>query len=134
METKICSHCKQTKPLNEFYGFKKGELGKESYCKVCRGLQRKEHWTKGRLPRQNSHLKYVHGITLEEYTVLLEKQNGVCVLCGNINRHGVALHVDHDHITGEIRGLLCFNCNSAIGNMHDNPALLRKTADYLEDV
>jgi len=129
---KTCSHCGQTKPLGDFYTSKKEKMGREGYCKLCRNSQRKEHWTKGRLPRQNSYLKYVHGITLEEYNNLLGKQGGVCALCGNINRHGVALHVDHDHTTGEIRGLLCFCCNSALGNAHDNPVILRKMADYLE--
>ena len=132
MTTKICSRCYQEKPLSEFYITRRVDLSRDSHCKVCRKQQQKEYWGKEKATRKNIVLKYIYGITLEEYNALLAKQNGVCALCGNINRHGVALHVDHDHTTGEIRGLLCFCCNSALGNAHDNPVILRKMADYLE--
>lgn len=82
--------------------------------------------------------KYVYGITDLEYRALLEKQHGKCAVCGNgetqMGNGGKVrnLGVDHCHDTGKIRGLLCHNCNVAIGHAQDDPALLRRMAAYLE--
>lgn len=91
------------------------------------------------------HYKYKkkYGITLEQYEELFVKQGGVCAICGQpeIKRQARkkngkviddSLCVDHDHKTGIIRGLLCYRCNTGIGKLHDDPALLRRAADYLE--
>jgi hypothetical protein len=76
---------------------------------------------------------------LEEYEFLLQKQSNVCAICSKpevrINTFTgkpFALAVDHCHRTGVVRGLLCFNCNIAIGKLKDDAALLRKAADYVE--
>lgn len=87
---------------------------------------------------KNAFMKSVYGITLDQYEVLLEKQDGVCAIClrpeRRKSRYGgtCRLHVDHDHKTGKLRGLLCSTCNFAIGGMNDSPELLRAAADYLE--
>lgn len=74
-------------------------------------------------------LQNKYGITLREYVLLLEKQNGVCAICGNegLNR----LAVDHCHKTGVVRGLLCAQCNHGLGNFKDDPKLLISAIDYL---
>lgn len=54
------------------------------------------------------------GMTLEEYDELFDGQGGVCAICGGSNPDGRRLAVDHDHETGEIRGLLCYRCNRYI--------------------
>jgi hypothetical protein len=77
-------------------------------------------------------LKRKYGLTLEEYDALLEEQAGGCAICGGTNPSGFRLAVDHNHETGEVRGLLCTNCNFVLGYSHDDPALLRKTIRYLE--
>lgn len=57
-----------------------------------------------------------------------------CEVCGSPNQNkNAALHFDHDHSTGKFRGWLCSHCNTILGKVHDNPALLRKLAKYLED-
>lgn len=62
------------------------------------------------------------------------EQAGLCAIChGETNGQG-DLHVDHDHVTGKVRGLLCSRCNTGIGMMGDNTALLRKAIEYLEGV
>lgn len=86
---------------------------------------------------KNGQLLYEYGITLEEYDQMLEDQDGVCAICRcppTYERNGkvLALHVDHDHKTGEVRGLLCHTCNLGLGRFKDNPALLRDAAQYLE--
>lgn len=77
------------------------------------------------------------GITRQKYADLFHSQNGVCAICfkpETATRKGVikALAVDHDHQTGEVRGLLCSDCNTGIGKLKDDPEVLRNAADYLE--
>lgn len=66
-------------------------------------------------------------MTLEDYEKMSDLQNGKCAICGEKKE----LHVDHDHETGMIRGLLCGNCNRAIGIMKDDKNLLIKAIEYL---
>jgi len=84
-------------------------------------------------------LKRFYGITLIEYNKMLETQNSVCAICGNkeTRRHFkyntlVDLAVDHNHITGKVRGLLCSSCNKAIGVFKDNIELLESSIIYLK--
>lgn len=79
-----------------------------------------------------------YGMTPADYEAMLEAQNHQCAnpVCGNVAdlSPGIAgrLHVDHDHDTGRVRGLLCTNCNLALGKCRDSPAILRGLADYVE--
>ena len=81
---------------------------------------------------RNNNLKRRYNITLEEYNILFEKQNGKCAIC-NKKQINKQLAVDHDHNTGKVRGLLCQNCNTGIGKFKDNPKLLLKAKAYLEE-
>lgn len=78
-----------------------------------------------------------YGISLEDFTALLDFQDGVCAMCSEAAKGGKTasknLHVDHDHLSGEIRGLLCNNCNSGLGKFRDRCDLLVKGVEYLED-
>lgn len=80
---------------------------------------------------RRSHLKRKYGMTLEEYDAMLEAQGGGCFICGRPPREDISLHVDHDHSTGKVRGILCFCCNNALADFQDDPALLRKAAAYV---
>lgn len=61
------------------------------------------------------------------------EQGGVCAICGRRPREGTHLHVDHDHETGRVRGLLCFSCNVAVGQLQHDPTRIVRAADYLDD-
>lgn len=89
---------------------------------------------KGKFSELNraSNLRVKFGMTTDEYDAMLASQNGVCALCEGINRDGRRLAVDHDPPTGEIRALLCGECNQSLGKMKESPALLRKAAEYIE--
>jgi hypothetical protein len=78
---------------------------------------------------RKSHLKRKYGLTPEEYDAMVTVQLGLCAIC---ERGDEQLHVDHNHATGTVRGLLCHGCNKAVGFLHDSPDLLRKAANYLE--
>ena len=135
---KRCKECSQLKPLSEFYicRLRNGKEWLSSYCKPCtierttaRAIQNPDK-LKGY--RRGGHLKKRFGLTLDEYDQLWASQGGVCIGCGDDNIAGRRLAVDHDHKTGEIRGLLCDRCNRALGSCKDSPAILRRLADYLE--
>lgn len=80
-----------------------------------------------------SHLKSKYGITEEQYDELLAKQGGGCAICGKTpEQEGRNLAVDHSHVTGEIRGILCSYHNYRVIGRHHNGELLRQLADYVE--
>lgn len=81
--------------------------------------------------RRRSVLRSKYGLTLEGYHALLEKQDGTCAICG-CRADKRALHVDHHHGTGKIRGLLCNTCNRCLGLLKDDVAVLRSAVAYLE--
>lgn len=81
--------------------------------------------------RRRSVLRSKDGLTLEEYDALLLKQGGACAICGQ-SPSLKALHVDHHHETGNVRGLLCNNCNRCLGLLKDDVAVLRSAIVYLE--
>jgi len=78
--------------------------------------------------RYERHLKNKYGLVPEVYAAMVERQGGRCAIC----RRTVRLHVDHDHATGAVRGLLCRRCNLTLGYVEDDPDLLLLAADYLK--
>lgn len=80
---------------------------------------------------RRSYLKRTYGITLEAYDAKLAEQGGVCGICGEEPNPAISLHVDHDHESGALRGLLCFRCNQALGALREDPVLLLAAAAYL---
>lgn len=71
------------------------------------------------------------GIEEIDYQRMLRRQNGVCAICDG-PPDGPSFCVDHCHITGELRGLLCHSCNIGMGRLGDDPNLLRRAVKYLE--
>jgi hypothetical protein len=79
-------------------------------------------------------LKRRYGITVEEYDAMLEQQGNRCAICRTDKPGGKGrFHVDHDHQTGEVRGLLCNNCNRALGHFKDNVLILEQAIRYLNE-
>jgi hypothetical protein len=84
-----------------------------------------------RIQRQNRdrHLSKKYGIDSEGFELLVRAQMNLCAIC--LRYFGKRLHVDHDHRSGQIRGLLCGKCNKAIGLLDDHPQLAESAAKYL---
>lgn len=80
--------------------------------------------------QRKSNLKREYGLTIETYNGMIDLQNGKCAICEN--EPTTTFCVDHDHETGEIRGLLCNSCNKLLGNAHDSKKLLENAIAYLE--
>jgi len=92
---------------------------------------------KARLPFQRKkireyRIKKAYGISTVEFNAILCKQGGRCAICARDGWVGQGPHVDHDHITGKVRGILCGKFNTAIGMIGDNPKIARTLADYLK--
>ena len=118
---KACSGCGVIKPLEAFHVCNRNLDGRQSQCKDCHSA----------IQSDRAFLRF--GITREQYDEILEAQGGVCAICKEVCNSGRRLAVDHDHETGEVRGLLCGNCNTAIGKFHDNTDYLRAAIAYLEN-
>ncbi len=137
---KRCVRCETLKDLTEFYKCRDGFLNK---CKKCT----KEYYQKNKLHilnyvknyfntpkgkriRKNRHLLQRYGITISQYEQMIKDQNNKCSICGKEPTKR-QLSVDHDHKTGKIRGLLCNNCNHAIGKFDDDVILMIKAINYI---
>lgn len=111
-------------------------------CPPCKRAYDRE-WYAARSPissrvAKDQRLKHKYGISLEDYENLLKDQGSVCAICDSKGTetksgHRYALAVDHCHITGSVRGLLCQDCNSGIGSLKDDIALLERAIDYLRE-
>ena len=122
----VCSDCGSTSEMPT--------RGKQpDSCKEC---QTAKHRLQMLADRRRKNLQYGYGMTLADYDSLLERQGGVCAICGGPpngrGRRYSNFAVDHDHKTGAVRGLLCSNCNTGIGNLRDDIALLKLAIKYLE--
>ena len=89
-------------------------------CRAC-GAERSRDAFRERL----------YGLSRDDYMALRDRQGGRCAICREPAAGELALAADHDHATGDIRGLLCSRCSNGLGSFHDNPELLRTAVDYL---
>jgi len=77
-------------------------------------------------------LMHRYGLTIEDYNYILEQQGGVCEICRKpVSEFNKRLHVDHDHNTGVIRGLICSSCNLMLGHAKDNVNILGNAILYI---
>jgi len=118
-----CNSCKDWLLISEF--------GKaHSYCKQCYRNRSNANYD---LDKQRTYLlKKKFGITDEEYNKMLVDQNYCCYICQtHEDKLDRSLAVDHDHVTGKVRGLLCGNCNRFLGQINDSIETVERMLDYL---
>lgn len=126
-KTKRCRTCHRTKPVRLFY---KRSANKDGYTVSCKSCMVK---TPAGQKERDRYLRTRYGITLQEYEKQLSKQGGCCYICrGGTSKRNFA--VDHDHKTGEPRGLLCGTCNNVLGKFRDDPTRFRRAATYLTTI
>lgn len=149
MVKKICSKCGLEKDLISFFKHKISKDGHTARCKECikdynkinapRIKERKKFWRDNNKEKLNSRSLFNrYKITQEQYNELYNRQNGRCSICnkeetnkhqnGNIKK----LSVDHNHITGKIRGLLCWRCNLVLGKINEDIDISTKITEYLQ--
>lgn len=127
-ETKRCSGCKRTLPASEFNKHSKRKDGLQNYCRECaKEASRKGYHETNYYRRVIIQRRY--GITQDEYDAMHNRQGGVCVICGATGR----LVIDHDHTSGDVRGLLCDGCNVTLGRLNDDKRVVASMLAYLEN-
>lgn len=124
---KICIKCKVEKEESLFSIRSKSKDGLQSNCKACckayKELNKERAYT--------VHIAYKYGLTTEQHTNLVSLQGGKCAICLCTPRKR-RLAVDHNHKTGEVRGLLCVRCNKdLLGLVRDRVEILQRAIDYL---
>ncbi len=150
MATKVCSKCNVEKPFSDYYKDNLRKIGIRCKCKECcsketrtwRDRNRSKYnnyvaeWRAKNPARQHAtEIKRRYSLSVEDYNARLSEQLCKCKICGKQHDPSVKrgrLYVDHDHKSGDVRGLLCGACNSAIGYMNDDVEIFEKAIAYLK--
>ncbi|MET7963845.1 endonuclease VII domain-containing protein [Micromonospora zamorensis] len=119
--------CGAIKPFDDFPRNRSGRGGYGRYCKPCHNEKGKESMLRLHGGSREYHLRRRYGVGEKEFQELLAEQGGVCAICGGADPQ----HLDHDHRTGWVRGILCFNCNGGLGQFRDSPMRLARAITYL---
>lgn len=141
MLTKRCRKCGEEKPVTEFYTRKSSKDGYRNECKACHSKRYKEYYKQDYCKENHrksarKHTLKQYGIDEDTYKKMHDNQQGKCLICGtpfelvSTSRTKTAC-VDHNHKTGEVRGLLCWNCNVALGKLKEDPNIVMNAYKYL---
>lgn len=145
--TRKCGKCGEMKPLAEFSRSK----NRSSWCRPCcaenarrwraANIERARQYDRDRQDRHRTgeakewqrFYRWLnrYGLRPEDYDVMFEQQKGLCAVCGQPPDEDEFLNIDHDHETGEVRGLLCRPCNTGLGCFRDDPDRLLNAFAYL---
>jgi hypothetical protein len=118
---RLCGKCKKLLPIEQFVKYKNNKT--HGYCKICKSEHFKHYQkTTGRFKR--------HGITKEIFDEMCITQDQKCYICQQTTDK---LHIDHNHVTGDVRKLLCKECNMALGLVKENKFTLNNMINYLEE-
>ena len=146
---KVCTGCKQAKPLEAFARNAARGDGRNNYCRPCWTLYTRQWWsvnpekhkaycatTTGKpgfkASRRNAYFLRKYGIDSAMYDNMVVMQCGSCLVCGEVPEKALIVH--HNHRTGWIVGLACYACNTGMGQLRNDPRLLRRAATLNEDV
>ena len=136
--TRVCRKCTVSKPIEDYH-WVSGRRGRRRICKSC-DYEAAVFRKKNSPPERNySHIRRTYGIDKAGFIELVSLSGGKCMICDREldlttrTNQPNKLQIDHDHVTGKVRGILCFSCNTALGKMQDSPETLKKAARYLEN-
>jgi hypothetical protein len=129
MSTKLCTKCNTAKPNTDFY-FQKKRGYLSGYCKPCSKNCVIEYHKNNRKKHKLYSIKKKYGLNENEYNNFLKKYKNKCAVCLT---NKTKLCVDHCHKSGKIRGILCTNCNVALGQVNDSIKILSKLINYLNE-
>ncbi len=139
---KQCKTCKETKPLDFFGITRQNKDGHSGHCKLCINAYWRRKWKNATKKRKRSpeaekrlreqHVFKVFGLSVDGYNEMFATQKGMCAICGTHQSELKKLFaVDHDHETGNVRGLLCQKCNTAIAFLKDDAEIMENAIVYL---
>lgn len=125
---KRCPACGRTKAITEFVRNRAEKSGWGGYCRPCHNRISRENVIKNHGSTRSRMLKRRYGVDAVDVEWMILQQGGKCAVC----KEKPAKHVDHDHESKRVRGILCFNCNRGLGYFKDDWELMCRAADYLE--
>ena len=135
-----CNKCKKTLPISSFYKESRIERGYRYSCKECEKHRFIAYRQKPGVREQRNRTRRIwnrarmYNFPPGLYEERLASQGNVCAICLTDKPGGKGqFHADHDHSNGKPRGVLCHNCNVALGNFKDNPEILRAAIEYLNN-
>lgn len=111
------------KKLAQIYAWKKANPEKVKAAQARWREKNPTYQAKKKLKR--------YGLTQETFDALFDSQGRICAICKDFNPGPKGWQIDHDHVTGKVRGILCIHCNLALGHMKDRVDLLTEAASYL---
>lgn len=135
---KKCSTCKETKDNSLFDTDYRTKDDLTLNCLDCLSLLRSDETKRVKSYRrsekgQDSRKKYMwskYGLSTEQFDTLLTIQDNSCAICGK-NFDKAKIYIDHCHTTNKVRGLLCLQCNTSLGNFYDDTNLLSNAINYI---
>lgn len=152
---KKCTGCRVVKPIDQFGITTRAIDGRAWKCRDCisqytkkakaapgqfekRQEERRRFFAAHPDYKRNEQLKRLYGITASQFDEMHQRQGGRCAICGEHEDNLKTpvdrcrpLHIDHSHETGVVRGLLCYRCNTGIGQFDDSPEMMETAAEYL---
>lgn len=146
--SKRCTGCKTVKNIDQFSFIASRVKAKRRHtqCRVCVAVACSRRHRKNIVHRSRqvyvNKLNRIYGLTASQHERMIREQGNLCAICHQAESivdarsmgsgKTFSLAIDHDHVTGAIRGLLCRRCNQMIGRVHDDAGILRSAADYLD--
>ena len=132
VNTQWCSRCNEVKPKAVFPA-----SGRRYWCRPCNSKYQ-SGWVKSHPEKRHGYsrkgaLRRSYKMTEEDYENMSKKQDGLCAICSkpNTSKRNAYLQIDHNHVTGMIRGLLCDKCNRGLGYFNDSSKMLDIASKYL---
>ena len=131
-----CNKCNEYKPASSFFKEASSKRGYRYACKECEAPRfkkyRKDNQDKVSATRLSWNRKKQYNFPPDLFNERFDEQGQVCAICKSPNAGGRgAFHADHDHDSSQPRGVLCHNCNVALGNFKDNLEILQSAIEYL---
>ena len=129
-----CTRCGEVKALSEYHKRSSINRGHDSWCKSCKTIYRRGYFERNQEKEvARSRVKAWNNanilITMDEYVEGCAKVDHCCEICGDNSQ---TLHVDHNHVTGKVRGFLCGSCNRALGLLKDSSSVIQKAFNYIK--
>lgn len=126
----LCPSCLTVLPPDDSVRNRSTKSGYGGYCRPCQNAKATASRNRLHGSTRHYHLQRRYGIGAAEVAAMLARQGGRCAVC--LRPLSVKdCHVDHDHVSGQVRGILCFNCNGGLGQFRDDITLLRRAARHL---
>ena len=134
--TAVCTQCEQELPRKAFWARSRNKNGLQKVCIECtKASVQPERVQEVAKYKRDRHLLKQYGLTEADVDLMRQRQEYKCAVCDMHEAHAPRgrLYVDHSHMTGKVRKLLCHHCNVALGHLRDDRAILARLDQYLKD-